>query len=445
MILRKMIIAGAVTVLLVSSAFSEEKSETSLFLTVSDAVEMAIQNNLSIKQSKNSLDLLKKQKNFSWNSISPTASVTGSFQAPLESDTYSYSVTGSLNLNLSPSLATSIKGAKLSYENGELSYEKAVRSVELSVRKTFYSLLYAKENIALQLRSMETSKSTFESNLSKYNKGQLAQLDLLTSQYTYESKKPVVNSLISSYENNLDGFKQILGIDLSSKLELSGTLSDAIDIELSEEILHQSLDDVPDIKTARQNILIAKNNLMATRFAAWGPTLTLGYTYGKNGSFGDFGAPMGNISFADSLKDDHLKTTNNLSLNLRIPLDGYLPWSTGALSIENQKNNLKNLEMQLENTLTTTQINIRNSYNTIGNAQAQYKIYVANVELMQRTYDMTLEAYNSGSRDYLTLQRAEDNLLTAKTTLQQQTFTLISAVLDLENILGLEFGTISNQ
>ena len=55
---------------------------------------------------------------------------------------------------------------------------------------------------------------------------------------------------------------------------------------------------------------------------------------------------------------------------------------------------------------------------------------------------MTLTAYNHGSKDLLTLQTAADNLLKAKTNEQSQLYSLISAILDLENTLGVPFGTI---
>ena len=130
-----------------------------------------------------------------------------------------------------------------------------------------------------------------------------------------------------------------------------------------------------------------------------------------------------------------------------MPLDGYLPWSSGALSIENQKTNLKKLQFTLDDTLTSTAIKIRSSYNTITQAQTQLEMYEKNVQLMQRTYEMTLSAYNVGSKDLLALQTAADNLASAKNTLQNQRFTIISAILDLENTLGVPFGSLgsSNQ
>ena len=138
-----------------------------------------------------------------------------------------------------------------------------------------------------------------------------------------------------------------------------------------------------------------------------------------------------------------MSTTNTLSLGVKIPLDGWLPWSSGALSVASQKEKLEELQLKLDDERTSAAISVRNSYNTILQAQSQLETLKKNVELMQRTYDMTRIAYNNGSKDLLTLQSAEDNLLSAKTSLQLQEYTLITNVLTLESTLGVPFGTFS--
>ncbi len=422
---------------LLSSVFvfsqTEKKSlsegESVIKLTVDEAVKLALENNVSVKSSELALNLKKRQKNSSWNSISPTASLSGTFTDDLEADSKKTSVSGTVGIALSPSLYSSIKSAILAYEAGQLSYEATARSVELSVRKSFYNILYEQENIAAQEKSLETAQQTYDANLAKYNRGQLSELDLLSSQYKLESKKPNIISLKNSYKNDIASFKQILGIGLSLNIHLEGNFDDVIkNLSLDEDILYGDLDTLPSVKSAQNSVDSAKAGLLASRFSAYGPTVTGSYTYGK--------------TKIDGVSDP--TTSNTLSLGVKIPLDGWLPWSTGALSVASQKEKLEELKLKLDDERTSAAINVRNSYNTILQAQSQLETLKKNVELMQRTYDMTRIAYNNGSKDLLTLQTAEDNLLTAKTALQQQEYTLITNVLTLESTLGLPFGTFSN-
>lgn len=408
---------------------TDEKTDAILRLTVDDAVKYALENNVSVKKSELALNLKKRAKNSSWNAISPTLTVSGSFNDDLEKDTYSTGISGSAAISLSPSILSSIKTALLAYDAGQLSYEDTKRSVELNVRKSFYNILYQKENLTAQERSLETAQQTYDSNLAKYNRGQLSELDLLNSQYNVESKKPTITSLKNTYTNDIASFKRVLGIGLSINIELEGDLDDVVQkVKLSEEILHGDIEALPSVKSAQNSVDSAKAKLLSTRFSAYGPSLTASYTYGKT--------KVKNV--------DDLSTTNSLSLGVKIPLDGYLPWSTGALSVASQKESLEELKLQLDDEKTSAAINVRNSYNTILQAQSQLETLEKNVSLMQRSYEMTRIAYNNGSKDLLTLQKAEDNLLTAKTSLQQQEFTLISNVLTLESTLGVPFGTFSN-
>ena len=132
-------------------------------------------------------------------------------------------------------------------------------------------------------------------------------------------------------------------------------------------------------------------------------------------------------------------------MGLRIPLDGYLPWSNGANNIAAQKANLKDLELQLENEKTSAELSLQNSIKNILQKQSQMEMLDRNVELAQKSYDMTLTAYNHGSRDLLTLQNASDSLLKAKTDRESHIYNLICAVMDLENTLGIPFGSLGNE
>lgn len=395
-------------------------------LTVDDAVILAADNNISLQRQRISLNTLEKKKDTSWNGISPSLSASGNVSIPFEENSkMSYSISASASLNFTPSLFTAIKTAKLNYENGVTSYENAVRTVELNVRKVFCNLLYTKENIQLQERKLETAKSLYESNLAKYNRGQLSELDLLNSQYNYESTIPTLQSLQINYDNSIATFKQTLGLNQSEEIELVGNIEDFLNIGKIE--INKNIEEVPAVKTILANMELAKTQLLATRFSAWGPSLSASYSYGKSGNF----------------ESSDLRTTGNaLSLSLRIPLDGFLPWSNGALSIANQKANLQDLELQLKEKKESTELEIQNSIKKIEQAQAQLNVLENNVELAQKRYNMTLTAYNHGSKDLLTLQNASDALMTARINLSSQKITIFSAILDLENILGVPFGTL---
>ena len=393
--------------------------------SIEDAVLYAKENNLDIKISRNDLELSKLKNNTSWNSISPTAEINGNISDDFENDKKDYSVTGSINMKLSANLATSIKGAQLDFESKQLAYKQTVRNVELTVRKKFYELLFENENLALQKRNLETAKTQYESNQEKFKSGQMSELDVMTSRVNYQQKTPDYEKAQVSFQNKMASFKQLLGMDIGQQLEIAGSLDDVLKIK-KIHLDKVEVEAAPDVEIARNAVESKKNSLLAARFSALGPSISAGYSYGKSRS--------------DS--NDEWQTSNKLSLGVRIPLDGWLPWSTGAVSAADSKQNLLNAEKNLEKNLISVQVNKDNYVREINHGISLIDSLKANVELADETYDMTRTAYNYGKTDLQSLQRSSDSVMEAGVALKEQAYNLICSILDLENLLGLPFGTL---
>ena len=421
-----------------------QSSEEKLVLTIEDAVKIASENNISIKQSMLNLKKAESAKNYSWNSVSPSISAGATYTNPFtepkgDFTTDSFSISGSVSLGLSTNLYTTMKAARLNYENGLLSFDDACRSIELSVRKTFYGLLYEKENIDLQKRGLETSRIQYEKNQEKFKNGKISELDVMTSRVTYEQKKPAVESVEIAYQNDLASFKQLLGIDQKTEIELSGSLDDALNLKpVSFESLPKSDKAAPDVLGAEKSLEIAENSLLATRFSAYGPTVSANYKIGSS-----YAVSADATVNPPTYSKDWSDLSHSLTVSVNIPLDGYLPWSTGAASVQNNKKAVESAELALENAKTTVQIKTDNYIRKINQGISQVASLKENEKLAETTYNMSQTAYNYGKTDILSLQNYSDSLLSARVSVKQQAYSLISSVLDLEYLLGLPFGTLA--
>lgn len=410
-------------------------------ITIDDAVNLALQNNLDIKQSKMDLELLAQKNKYSWNSVSPSISASGGFNGntPLgDGDTsFSYSLGASLNLTLTPALRTTMKKALLDYQSGQASLETTKRKIGLSVRKTFYSLIYFNDNLENQLRSLETTKQTYEANQVKYKQGRLPELQLLNSQYNYERKIPEIENLKRNYQSNIDSFKLLLGLSLEDEITLEGKLDEAVSVHFDETILQASLNSIEEnaqIKALKQQIISTENTIQATKLSSYAPTVSFSVSENTNGSSKE--NPMaGKNAWEPS-------SSLSYGVTVRVPLDGYFPWSSGKLNIASAEENLQKLKMNLEQARTQTTLAVKNSYNTILQALTQLELLEKNVELTQKTYDMSKNAYNMGSVDLLSLQQAEDNLYSARYNVQNQKYTILTSILTLEDTVGLPYGTL---
>ena len=407
------------------NVFSAENGELSKekILTLEECISLAKENNLSIKVQKNTLNDLKRKNETSWNSVSPSIKGDAAFQDDFNK-TESFSISGSLGLTLSTNLYSTIKGAKLNYENGLLTYNQAVKQIEMSVWKTFYDLIYKTEYFSFQSQNLLTAKKNYEQNLEKFKNGKISELDVMSSRVSYEQKKPVLEEARIDLTNNLELFKNIIGVDFDDEIKLDGSLDFLL--ELKDIKLPPKENPSPDVQAAKFAVEIAENNLLAQRFSSYSPVITGTYKYGQA------------LNIDNSLWNE----TSSLSVGVSIPLDSYLPWSSSAVSINSKKESLESAKLNLEDAENSIRVNTENALRKINQIISMLEVSKETVALAKKTYEMTETAYNYGKTDFLTLQNASDNVLNAEVSLKNQAKTLMETLLDTEYLLGLEFGTI---
>ncbi|MCI7798193.1 MAG: TolC family protein [Spirochaetia bacterium] len=408
------------------NVFSAENDELSKekILTLEECISLAKENNLSIKVHKNTLNDLKRKNETSWNSVSPSIKGDAAFQDDFTNKTESFAISGSLGLTLSTNLYSTIKGAKLNYENGLLTYNQAVKQIEMSVWKTFYDLIYKTEYFSFQSQNLLTAKKNYEQNLEKFKNGKISELDVMSSRVSYEQKKPVLEEARIDLTNNLELFKNIIGVDFDDEIKLDGSLDFLL--ELKDIKLPPKENPSPDVQAAKFAVEIAENNLLAQRFSSYSPVITGTYKYGQT------------LNIDNSLWNE----TSSLSVGVSIPLDSYLPWSSNAVSINSKKESLESAKLNLEDAEKSIRVNTENALRKINQIISMLEVSKETVALAKKTYEMTETAYNYGKTDFLTLQNASDNVLNAEVSLKNQAKTLMETLLDTEYLLGLEFGTI---
>ena len=408
------------------NVFSAENGELSKekILTLEECISLAKENNLSIKVQKNTLNDLKRKNETSWNSVSPSIKGEAAFQDDFTNKTESFAISGSLGLTLSTNLYSTIKGAKLNYENGLLTYNQAVKQIEMSVWKTFYDLIYKTEYFSFQSQNLLTAKKNYEQNLEKFKNGKISELDVMSSRVSYEQKKPVLEEARIDLTNNLELFKNIIGVDFDDEIKLDGSLDFLL--ELKDIKLPPKENPSPDVQAAKFAVEIAENNLLAQRFSSYSPVITGTYKYGQT------------LNIDNSLWNE----TSSLSVGVSIPLDSYLPWSSSAVSINSKKESLESAKLNLEDAENSIRVNTENALRKINQIISMLEVSKETVALAKKTYEMTETAYNYGKTDFLTLQNASDNVLNAEVSLKNQAKTLMETLLDTEYLLGLEFGTI---
>ena len=393
--------------------------------TVDSAVESALAHNVSVERSKISYDALKRKSDLSWNSLIPSVKAGAGITKTNETKiTTKYGLVSS-SLSLSPSTFVSIRETLLNYEAGKISRETALRSVELNVRKAFYSLIYERENVALLEKQLESAQREYDQTIAKQKAGLVPEVDALSAQVTLENLKPSLESARTALSSDTATFKQLIGVGQDESLRLDGTLDEALSMkEISLAGFSTSSESVVSLEKALELAKVAKSLALANVFA---PTVSLSYTYQPS-----------QTDVAGSDRTD----AGYLSASVTFPIDSLLPWSSGSETARTAADSVKDVTLQLANERVSAEIEKKSLLESIAQSRSTLTARKLGVELAQRNYNLTADAYKAGTKDILALQSSSDSLQEAKVSLLKQSYALISDVLDLENAIGVPFGTL---
>lgn len=422
---------------------SDMSSQTTLTLTADSAVELALQNHIDVQTQAIQTEQARREYAHAWNNVLPSISASGTGSKSrsyedAEADTLSVQAGISASISLDTGLSAKIKALKASYEAGEATYADTVRATETAVRTSFYNLLYLKEKLVAAQTTLESYQRQYDQTEAKAKRGMASELDLLTAQVNLETAKPDVDNAENTYLNALVSFLNTIGVSFAPNMDiaLSGSLDYAEQVQLADtdELINTCIEKSSEVRALEDKIRTAEYSRTATANSLYFPTL--------KASAAAYPLNWQN----ESLSDTSTQTPNwSVSLGLTLPLDSWLPGSSARDSISALDDTIATYKLQLEDKKKSVRTDVIEKLKSIELSQKTLKARKMNLALAKRSYQMTEDAFNRGTKDLLSLQNALDTLQNAELQLRSEQYTLISNVLSLENTLSLPAGSLFSE
>lgn len=424
-------------------------------LTVEQAVSYANQNSKTLKSSAIDLEMKRRANSYKWNQFLPSVNISGTVSrsnekvdttaammevlSPLfgamgiaapasaeitEADHWMAVGNIGISWNFSFALIDGMKLVKKQYEAGLITWDQTVRQNELQIRKLFYGLLLQQESLTLQKQSLENARLRMEQARVNYRNGLIPELALLQAQVAYENARPTIMKQEQAMNQQLDLFGFMLGLPAGTKITLEGVI-DPDFVELNpDELISLYAQNHPDILSLQKNLEILNLNLSLQNMQAYTPALQLSWGF----------QPV--VSDISSNWIDTYMDNGAFSATLAWNLTNLLPFSTNRQSAKDTKDNIRKLELSLETLIEKTELDIRTQVDALAQSQAAIEASAGNIQLAQRSYDMTLVAYRNGTVELLDVRDAENQLNQAKLGLANEKFNYLSGLLDLEYTLN---------
>ena len=401
-------------------------------LTLEDAVSKALENNISIKREKITLEAAERTSKHSWNTVLPSLSVSANDEISLPEKQNNFGVEGKAAISISSDFVASIKKAQVDYEAARISYEEAVSEIISQVKTSYFSLIYEKENLNFLRESLENAKRQAEQNEERYKRGTLSELDYLSSKVAYEKLKPDFKAQELMYQNDLKTFCLLLGIeevDSGNQVSPEGTLENFISEynaffdanmkkTLSEDIAKGN---VPSVVFLQKQLEASQKEVSKTKLSAWGPSLNLSYSM----------SPVLNGE-----ENGHIK--QSAAIGLSLPLENLLPFSQGADAIKSAQDSVKVLQLQLDEKIKSINVDYNSLLESLEQKKESITTLKSFVLLTQQTYNAAELSYSKGTMELLSMQNAAKDNLEAKLNLQNEFLENLKLYITLEKLTGKE-------
>jgi outer membrane protein TolC len=450
-----------------------------------EAVNLALRNNLGLESSRTSMETKRRASRTSWNQFIPNVTVGGSLLRDNEATTSSgiatVAPTGLVNspfiagmmppgvtlppgadiylsapysvdlpqwhtaasiqaqLNISIAMFENMKRLRLDYQGGLLSYEKAKLQLERDVRKAYHNMLLLQENIALLRGSFENAERQVQMAQANFNAGLTPELTLLQARVARENLRPIIDQAESGLKLSMAQFAMYLGLDYDTQFELTpvagATGFNTFDIT---RMISLAAAAKPDIQELKQTILMLESARKAQIYALT-PSLSISW----NNNLGFTGDPWKDAWFGGD--SEWRRVSGALTISLGLRLHSLIPFSTDFQGVRNVDDQIKTANIGLAQMITGTEIEIYNILLTLERTRISAEAQEQTVDLAERSYRLTEQAYRAGLQDYFQVQNAEQSLRQARVQMLEQQFNYLNSLIDLEYSTGVPFGTLSTR
>ncbi|MBN2535379.1 MAG: TolC family protein [Spirochaetales bacterium] len=429
---------------------SGELSEE-ILLDVDKAVELGIENNLTVAMERVSLETKKRLKDTSWNYFIPQVSLSASlyrtneppagisipgFYENIPEHYWKLSFGLSASLTLSASMIYGIKQTVIDYHAGVISLDMAERKITRDVKKIFYNIILMKENIKLMEQSISAMKDRYEQAESNYNNGFVSEYVMLSTRVAYENAKPGLQDLVIASDTLLMSFKQLIGVEYDTNITITGSIEPETATIVEKSELMELIEGRSDIRLQKKTLEVLKN-VKDLKQSMLSPTFTIMYSMDPTFQKDPFSDPW--------YMDDWVQYSGRIMFMVNIPVDGLIPYSKSRVDIAGSNDAIKKAELGIIQIREAAALEIESTYMKLEKSRKALDALQLNVGLAERAYHLAEEAFNAGSKELLEVQNSELELHKAKIEVLKEKYNYIMGLLDLEYALNISLMEESNE
>lgn len=422
-----------------AKAQTEQAAQNTLTLTLDKALEIALDENPTIKVAAEEIALKKVASKEAWQSLLPEASLNGALDhtikaAEMKLNDMSFKMgqdgTNTANAGLSinlPLFAPAVyRAMSMTKTDIELAVEKS-RASELDlinqVTKAYYQLMLAQDSYEVLQGSYKLAEDNFNVVNAKYQQGAVSEFDKISAEVQMRSIKPNVISAANAVTLAKLQLKVLMGItadvDIKTDDNLTNYESMLFANQLKEE--NMSLENNTTMKQFELNMKLLEKNVKSLR-TNFIPTLSMSFSYQYQSLYNP------NINFFDYTWSN----SSSLMFNLSIPLYR----ASNFTKVKSARIQMRQLDWNRIDTERKLNMQVVSYRNNMTASSEQVVSNKENVMQAEKAVQIAGKRYEVGKGTVLELNSSQVSLTQAQLTYNQSIYDYLVSKADLDQVLG---------
>ena len=422
-----------------AKAQTEQTTQNTLTLTLDKALEIALDENPTIKVAAEEIALKKVASKEAWQSLLPEASLNGSLDhtikaAEMKLNDTSFKMgqdgTNTANAGLSinlPLFAPAVyRAMSMTKTDIELAVEKS-RASELDlinqVTKAYYQLMLAQDSYEVLQGSYKLAEDNFNVVNAKYQQGAVSEFDKISAEVQMRSIKPNVISAANAVTLAKLQLKVLMGITADVDIKTDDNLTNYESMLFANQLKEEdmSLENNTTMKQFELNMKLLEKNVksLKTNFM---PTLSMSFSYQYQSLYNP------NINFFDYTWSN----SSSLMFNLSIPLYR----ASNFTKVKSARIQMRQLDWNRIDTERKLNMQVVSYRNNMTASSEQVVSNKENVMQAEKAVQIAGKRYEVGKGTVLELNSSQVSLTQAQLTYNQSIYDYLVAKADLDQVLG---------
>ena len=422
-----------------AKAQTEQTTQNTLTLTLDKALEIALDENPTIKVAAEEIALKKVASKEAWQSLLPEASLNGSLDhtikaAEMKLNDMSFKMgqdgTNTANAGLSinlPLFAPAVyRAMSMTKTDIELAVEKS-RASELDlinqVTKAYYQLMLAQDSYEVLQGSYKLAEDNFNVVNAKYQQGAVSEFDKISAEVQMRSIKPNVISAVNAVTLAKLQLKVLMGITADVDIKTDDNLTNYESMLFANQLKEEdmSLENNTTMKQFELNMKLLEKNVksLKTNFM---PTLSMSFSYQYQSLYNP------NINFFDYTWSN----SSSLMFNLSIPLYR----ASNFTKVKSARIQMRQLDWNRIDTERKLNMQVVSYRNNMTASSEQVVSNKENVMQAEKAVQIAGKRYEVCKGTVLELNSSQVSLTQAQLTYNQSIYDYLVAKADLDQVLG---------